>query len=52
MGQIKSYMSVTGETLEDLDEAVTEYLDEGWQPYGDQYFDEFLYIQPMVSNKK
>lgn len=52
MGQIKTYSTLSATSLEDLDEVVNESIEEGYQPYGDQYFDGYDFIQVMVSNKK
>jgi hypothetical protein len=36
--KITKYLTVAGATGDELDGAVTEYLSEGFQPYGNPYF--------------
>ena len=47
------YKTICENTLDELDDEVTEYLDDGWKLYGNQYCKiidkyKYLYYQPMV----
>jgi Domain of unknown function (DUF1737) len=58
--KITKYLTVAGASLKELDEAVNEYLSQGFQPYGNPYVsdagedsgvaDPFLYAQAMVQH--
>ena len=51
MPRIKDYVSLSADNLEDLDEEVRGALDDGFQPFGNQYTDGSDYIQVVVAKK-
>jgi hypothetical protein len=52
MEEIKRYITVRDSNFKDLDKAVNEKIQAGWQPFGSPYVtdgEEFLACQAMVS---